>query len=63
VYCPEATDLKPVMYSSPSIFIFSVCKINALYVTVVTQGGGIGGGPIIAEDQARKREMRLLKNR
>jgi hypothetical protein len=32
-------------------------------VPVVTQGGGIGGGPIIAEDQARKREMRLLKNR
>nr|CAD7198426.1 unnamed protein product [Timema douglasi] len=30
---------------------------------VVTQGGGITGGPIIAEDQARKREMRLLKNR
>jgi len=30
---------------------------------VVTQGGGIGGAPIIAEDQARKREMRLLKNR
>nr|CAD7262134.1 unnamed protein product [Timema shepardi] len=29
---------------------------------VVTQGGGITGGPIIAEDQARKREMRLLKN-
>ncbi|KAK7788646.1 hypothetical protein R5R35_013076 [Gryllus longicercus] len=33
------------------------------FVPVVTQGGGIGGGPIIAEDQARKREMRLLKNR
>jgi hypothetical protein len=31
--------------------------------SVVTQGGGIGGAPIIAEDQARKREMRLLKNR
>nr|CAD7440804.1 unnamed protein product [Timema bartmani]CAD7459459.1 unnamed protein product [Timema tahoe] len=33
------------------------------FVPVVTQGGGITGGPIIAEDQARKREMRLLKNR
>ncbi|XP_066998051.1 cyclic AMP-responsive element-binding protein 1 isoform X2 [Anabrus simplex] len=34
------------------------------FVPVVTQGGGaIGSGPIIAEDQARKREMRLLKNR
>ncbi|XP_021940413.1 cyclic AMP-responsive element-binding protein 1 isoform X2 [Zootermopsis nevadensis] len=33
------------------------------FVPVVTQGGGIAGGPIIAEDQARKREMRLLKNR
>ncbi|XP_046992839.1 cyclic AMP-responsive element-binding protein 1 isoform X2 [Schistocerca americana] len=33
------------------------------FVPVVTQGGGLGSGPIIAEDQARKREMRLLKNR
>ncbi|PSN43762.1 hypothetical protein C0J52_06395 [Blattella germanica] len=33
------------------------------FVPVVTQGAGIGGGQIIAEDQARKREMRLLKNR
>lgn len=33
------------------------------FVPVVTQGGGIGGGPIVAEDQARKREMRLQKNR
>jgi hypothetical protein len=49
--------------SNSSLSIFTVCKINALYVIVVTQGGGIGGGPIIAEDQARKREMRLLKNR
>ncbi|XP_063237182.1 cyclic AMP-responsive element-binding protein 1 isoform X5 [Bacillus rossius redtenbacheri] len=30
---------------------------------VTTPGGGIGGGQIIAEDQVRKREMRLLKNR
>ncbi|XP_050297495.1 cyclic AMP response element-binding protein B isoform X13 [Anthonomus grandis grandis] len=31
------------------------------YHTVVTQGGGLGQGG--GEDQARKREMRLLKNR
>ncbi|XP_075237186.1 cyclic-AMP response element binding protein B isoform X2 [Lycorma delicatula] len=31
---------------------------------VVTQGSNtLSGGPIIAEDQARKRELRLLKNR
>uniref|UniRef100_A0A0B8RSM5 Cyclic AMP-responsive element-binding protein 1 n=2 Tax=Lygus hesperus TaxID=30085 RepID=A0A0B8RSM5_LYGHE len=30
---------------------------------VVTQNTSIGGGPMIPEDQARKREMRLLKNR
>uniref|UniRef100_A0A1B6CBU9 BZIP domain-containing protein n=1 Tax=Clastoptera arizonana TaxID=38151 RepID=A0A1B6CBU9_9HEMI len=31
---------------------------------VVTQGTGtLSGGPIMAEDQARKRELRLLKNR
>ncbi|XP_054286630.1 cyclic AMP-responsive element-binding protein 1 isoform X6 [Macrosteles quadrilineatus] len=33
------------------------------YVPVVTQSGSLSGGPIIAEDQARKRELRLLKNR
>ncbi|XP_046677890.1 cyclic AMP-responsive element-binding protein 1-like isoform X8 [Homalodisca vitripennis] len=30
---------------------------------VVTQSGSLSGGPIMAEDQARKRELRLLKNR
>ncbi|XP_014253067.1 cAMP-responsive element modulator isoform X2 [Cimex lectularius] len=30
---------------------------------VVTQNASLGGSTIIAEDQARKREMRLLKNR
>ncbi|XP_024215494.1 cAMP-responsive element modulator isoform X5 [Halyomorpha halys] len=30
---------------------------------VVTQNASIGGNQIMAEDQARKREMRLLKNR
>lgn len=30
---------------------------------VVTQNASLGGGSILAEDQARKREMRLLKNR
>lgn len=29
-------------------------------LTVVTQGGSLGGG---SEDQTRKREMRLMKNR
>ncbi|CAB0018027.1 unnamed protein product [Nesidiocoris tenuis] len=29
----------------------------------VTQNAGMGGSPIMGEDQARKREMRLLKNR
>ncbi|XP_046677888.1 cyclic AMP-responsive element-binding protein 1-like isoform X6 [Homalodisca vitripennis] len=33
------------------------------YVPVVTQSGSLSGGPIMAEDQARKRELRLLKNR
>lgn len=34
------------------------------FVPVVTQGTGtLSGGPIMAEDQARKRELRLLKNR
>ncbi|XP_034241974.1 cyclic AMP response element-binding protein B isoform X3 [Thrips palmi] len=29
----------------------------------VTQGGGLSGGSVMPEDQSRKREMRLLKNR
>ncbi|XP_026277066.2 cyclic AMP-responsive element-binding protein isoform X2 [Frankliniella occidentalis] len=33
------------------------------YVPVVTQGGGLSGGSVMPEDQSRKREMRLLKNR
>lgn len=33
------------------------------FFPVVTQNTSLGGGPIIGEDQARKREMRLLKNR
>lgn len=31
--------------------------------TVVTQSGSLSGGQIMVEDQARKRELRLLKNR
>ncbi|XP_026277015.2 cyclic AMP-responsive element-binding protein isoform X1 [Frankliniella occidentalis] len=34
-----------------------------LATIVVTQGGGLSGGSVMPEDQSRKREMRLLKNR
>ncbi|GLV34238.1 Cyclic-AMP response element binding protein B [Carabus blaptoides fortunei] len=33
------------------------------YVPVVAQAGGLSNNPVMAEDQTRKREMRLLKNR
>lgn len=36
---------------------------SACRFTVVTQGGGLSGGSVMPEDQSRKREMRLLKNR
>ncbi|XP_026277074.2 cyclic AMP response element-binding protein B isoform X4 [Frankliniella occidentalis] len=37
-------------------------SLSANY-SVVTQGGGLSGGSVMPEDQSRKREMRLLKNR
>ncbi|XP_034241976.1 cyclic AMP response element-binding protein B isoform X5 [Thrips palmi] len=33
------------------------------HYSTVTQGGGLSGGSVMPEDQSRKREMRLLKNR
>ncbi|XP_034241975.1 cyclic AMP response element-binding protein B isoform X4 [Thrips palmi] len=38
-------------------------SLSTHYSTVVTQGGGLSGGSVMPEDQSRKREMRLLKNR
>lgn len=45
-----------------SFFLF-LFIITLYFVSVVTQGGGLGGGSVMPEDQSRKREMRLLKNR
>nr|CAD7589845.1 unnamed protein product [Timema genevievae] len=60
---PVPLRTKKPIYVSGGVTGKSWNEVLVVGRAVVTQGGGITGGPIIAEDQARKREMRLLKNR
>ncbi|KAE8750570.1 hypothetical protein FOCC_FOCC002550 [Frankliniella occidentalis] len=65
-YVPGFIKLSYIIYLSypslclPFVLVTYSCGRSFQFVT---QGGGLSGGSVMPEDQSRKREMRLLKNR